>query len=106
MRAHSFFRTPDAAAHRCLASRGAEGARKREQAYDKEEMKKRTGDFVAVRSDAGLRSIKFNVDVRNSLSLSLQTRNLAGRGSGERAESSVGGGVGLLERVIFFLQAG
>lgn len=60
---------------------------------------------MAVRSDAGLRSIKFNVDVRNSLSL--QTRNLAGCGSGERAVSSVGGGVGLLESVIFFfLQAG
>lgn len=32
--------------------------------------------------------------------------NRAGWGSGDRVESAVGGGVGLLERVIFFFQRG
>ena len=38
----------------------------------------------------------------SSLSLSLQTKNWQGGGTGDGFESGVGGGVGLLERVIFF----
>lgn len=57
----------------------------------------------AALSDGCLYSTKFRVDLSHSLSLSPSAdENLAGWGSGDRVESGVGGGVGLLERVIFF----
>ena len=51
--------------------------------------------------DGCLNSAKFSKSVQLILSLSTD-ENLTEWGSGFRVESSVGGGVGLLERAIFF----
>lgn len=97
--------------HWCL-TRGVhtrtEAERKRQMG--KQERKKNGGNnFAAVMEAAPSDGRAYSTDSLESLSLSLPLscslsadENLAGWGSGDGVESGVGGGVGLLERVIFF----
>lgn len=116
MRTHSYFSMADATKtavpHTGCTQGHGEAERKRQMGSRK---KNGGNKFAAVMEAAPSDGRGYSTDSLQSLSLSLSfarscslsaDENLVGWGSVDGVESGVGGGVGLLKRVIFFFQRG
>lgn len=118
MRAHSYFSMADAAKtavpHTGCMQGHEEAGRKKKGRW--EAGKNGGNKFAATMEAAPSDGRGYSTDSLQSLSLplaqslalvrSLQTKIWRGGGRGTGVESGVGGGVGLLKRVIFFFQRG